>query len=272
MVSDALELSRETSEALVESNSQREIAEVQAAVIMARRFPRNQKLSLERILSSCGRKRLAEEALYSYHKGGTEVTGPSIRLAEALAQNWGNVQFGVRELEARAGASTVEAYAWDLETNVRQTRVFQVAHKRFARGRSHQLEDPRDIYELVANQGARRVRACILGIIPGDVVDAAVERCESTLRATTDNTPEALTNLVDAFSRFGVTKAQLETRVGCRIDAIRGPQLVQLRKIYQSLRDGMSSPRDWFQQPETGAAAADSIAQGLGREPGDDDD
>ena len=46
--------------------------------------------------------------------------------------------------------------------------------------------DPRDIYEMVANQGARRLRACILGIIPGDVVGASVEECQKTLTTGND--------------------------------------------------------------------------------------
>ncbi|PWW19485.1 hypothetical protein DFO73_12055 [Cytobacillus oceanisediminis] len=63
------------------------------------------------------------------------------------------------------------AYAWDLETNVRQEKVFTVKHSRKAKGSITKLDDPRDIYELVANNGARRLRSYILGIIPGDIVE-----------------------------------------------------------------------------------------------------
>ncbi len=71
--------------------------------------------------------------------------------------------------------STVEAFAWDVEeANTRQTKVFQVRHWRHTKQGGYKLTDPRDIYELVANNGARRLRACILGVIPGDVIDAAV--------------------------------------------------------------------------------------------------
>ncbi|MDT1904179.1 hypothetical protein FPK34_26285, partial [Acinetobacter baumannii] len=77
-------------------------------------------------------------------------------------------------LSSENGESTVEAFAWDVETNTRQTKVFQVPHIRYTRNGSKKLTDPRDIYELVANNGARRLRACILGVIPGDVIDDAV--------------------------------------------------------------------------------------------------
>lgn len=229
---------------------EREIAEVQAAMVIAKRFPRDQRVAMDRVLMACARPTLAEAALYSYARGGQEVTGPSIRLAEAIAQAWGNLQVGVREIEQRDGESTVEAYAWDLETNLRQSKVFQVAHERHTRQGVKKLSDPRDIYELVANQGARRLRACILAAIPGDVTEAAVRQCDVTLRAKAEVTPERLKALVEKFGEYGVTKEQIERRIQRHLDAITPGLMLQLGKIYNSLKDGMSKPADFF---ETGA-------------------
>ena len=233
--------------ALVDVEQHRAIAEVQGAIVLAKKFPRDQISAMDRILVTCQRPGLAEQALYSYARGGSEITGPSIRLAEALAQNWGNLNFGIKELEQRNGESTVEAYCWDMETNVRQCKSFQVKHERHTRKGSYKLEDPRDIYEAVANQGARRLRACILGIIPGDVIDTAVSQCEQTLKAKADVTPEAMKKLVEAFSAYHVTKEQIEKRIQRRLDSITPAQLIQLRKIYNSLKDGMSAAADWFE-------------------------
>lgn len=241
-------------QALIEVEQQRAISEVQGAIVLAKRFPRNQIECLDRIITACQRPTLAEQALYSYSRGGTDITGPSIRLAEAVAQNWSNLQFGIKELEQRNGESTVEAYAWDVETNVKQVKTFQVKHERHTKKGKYALEDPRDIYETVANQGARRLRACILGIIPGDVIDAAVNQCESTLKAKADTSPDALKKLVEAFAAYNVTKEQIEKRIQRRLDTITAAQLVNLRKIYNSLKDGMSVTADWF---EAVAPAAD---------------
>lgn len=234
-------------QALVEVEQQRAMAEVQSAIIIAKRFPRNRIEARDRILTACQQPKLAEQALYSYARGGSDITGPSIRLAEAVAQGWGNIQFGIRELEQRGGESTVEAFAWDMETNVRQTKTFQVKHERHTRKGKYALEDPRDIYETIANQGARRLRACILGIIPADVIDDAVAQCEQTLNAKADTSAEALKKLVDAFEKHGVSKAQIEKRIQRRLDAITPAQIINLRKIYNSLKDNMSSPADWFE-------------------------
>ena len=231
----------------VEIAASREMAEVQAAVVMARRFPRDEMRAIEKIRNACSRPSLAESAVYQYSRGGSDVSGPSIRLAEALAANWGNIQCGVREIEQRNGESTCEAFAWDVESNFRVVKSFKVSHIRHTKKGDVLLTDPRDIYEMVANQGARRVRACILGIIPGDVVEDAVRQCETTLNAKADTTPEGLRKVADAFAAYGVTVKQLEARIQRRWDSITAAQVVGLRKIIVSLRDGMSKPEDWFE-------------------------
>ena len=235
-------------DALIETSSQREIAEVQAAMMLAKKFPRDPIAALERITNACARPKLAEAALYEYNRGGTDITGPSIRLAEAIAQNWGNLQFGIRELEQRPGESTVEAFAWDIETNTREIKVFQVPHVRYSKAKGNvKLIDPRDIYEMIANQGARRLRACILGIIPGDVVETAVQQCEETLKAKIKITPEYLKEVIEAFKKFGISKEQIEKKIQRRLESITPAQVLRLHKIHNSLKDGMSTPIDWFE-------------------------
>lgn len=236
--------------AIAQSDQQRQIAEVQAALMIARANRRNQIEALDRIINACTRPGLANAAVYTYARGGTDITGPSIRLAEAMAQAWGNMQFGIREIEQRDGESTVQAYAWDVETNTRREVTFQVPHVRRSGKENKPLTDPRDIYEMIANNGARRLRACILAIIPGDVTEAALSQCEVTMKAHADTSPDSVKKMVEAFSALGVTKDMIEKRIQRRIDAIQPAQIVGLRKIYTSLQDGMSVAKDWFEIDE----------------------
>ncbi|MFS0655676.1 hypothetical protein [Bacillus sp. 179-C3.3 HS] len=233
-----------TTEAMVSRQAQ----EVQAAMVIAKKFPRDVYAAFERIKKACERKLLAESAVYEYPRGGSKVSGPSIRLAEALAQNWGNIDYGIMELEQKAGESSVMAYAWDLETNTRQTKIFTVKHERKANGKINKLNDPRDIYELVANQGARRVRACILGVIPGDIVDAAVDMCQKTLiSGHIEPLEDRLRNAFSLFKKeFGVTKEMIEEYVGSNVDAFTEQDFLKIGRIYTSLRDGMAKKEDYF--------------------------
>nr|DAY16011.1 MAG TPA: hypothetical protein [Caudoviricetes sp.] len=228
----------------------RQAQEVQAAMVIAKKFPRDEVQSFNRIMQACKRKTLAEQAMYEYPRGGTKVTGPSIRLAEAMAQNWGNLDYGIIELQQKSGESQVMAYAWDLETNTRQTKIFSVPHIRSTKNGNITLTDPRDIYELVANQGARRVRACILGVIPGDVIDSALAQCNATLLS--DNGDKPLIDLVrDAAALFqsdyGVTIQMLEKFIGCKSESFTMNDLIRLKRVYKSLKDGMAKREDYFE-------------------------
>lgn len=219
----------------------RQAQEVQAAMIVAKRFPRDEAVANDRILQACTRPSLAESAIYSYSRGGTEVSGPSVRLAEAIAQAWGNIDFGFIELEQNNLESQVMAYAWDLETNTRQSKVFSVRHIRQTKNGAYPLTDPRDIYEMVANQAARRVRSCILAIIPGDVVDSAVKQCEMTLKAGNGVPLEARINdMVQKFSEYDVTEKMLAAYVGKNVSAFTEKDVIGMAKVYRALKDGIA--------------------------------
>lgn len=234
----------------------RQAQEVQAAMIVAKRFPRDERESCNRILNACNRRSLAESAIYSFSRGGSEVTGPSIRLAECLAQNWGNIDFGYIELEQKNGESQVMAYAWDLETNTRQSKVFSVPHIRKTKTGAYPLTDPRDIYEMVANQASRRVRSCILSIIPGDVIEMALNQCEVTLKSAASGMAleDRIAEMVQRFAEYEVTPEQLRAYIGKNVEAFTENDVIRLGKVYRSIKDGVVGS-DYFinRMRETGA-------------------
>lgn len=252
--------------AMVQIESSRAVQEAQAAFVVAKRFPRHELHAEDKIIEACQRISLAEMAEYAYPRGGVQVTGPSIRLAEVMARLWGNMRYGFRELSQSGGVSEVQAYAIDLETNALQERVFQVKHTRAARGQLTQLTDPRDIYELIANQAARRVRACILALIPGDVQEKAIQTCRETLSGASDEPlKERVRKMLTAFTEFDVTEDMIERRLGKKISAIKEPDLLKLRQIYTSLNDGMSVPGQWFDVGTDMASVKERLSKSTGK-------
>ena len=232
--------------AAADTDQARAVAEVQAQMIMAKKFPRNEIQARDKIINACMRKGLAEVASFDFARGGSKVTGPSIRLLEVMAAAWGNIVAGWRELSRNNGVSEIEAYAWDLESNTRWPLTFQVKHWRDTKGGGYPLTDERDIYEACANMAARRVRACLEKLIPGDIIDDAVTQCEQTLLSKANVTPEHIKRTIEAFGQYNVSPEMIEAKIQRRIDSITAQQVVQLGKIFNSLRDGMSKPEDWF--------------------------
>lgn len=242
--------------------SKREEAEIQSQLVIARRFPRDQVTAMDNILTDCTLPALAEAATYEYVRGGEKIGGATIRLAEAVARRWGNMRCGVKELSRDEGSSECMSYAWDLESGYYEERTFQVPHWRDTRGGGHPLTDERDIYELVANMGARRKRACILAVIPMDVFDRAVHACEVALKNKIVIDDEVLAGLLEKLGEFNITKEMVEKLLGRRYakDTITPGMVLKLRKIYNSLYDKMSVVTDWFKADREvdGAAKTES--------------
>ena len=241
---------------------QRALAETQIAVMMAKQFPRDKNEAREKLVNDCCREGLAKAAMYSYAKGGTAITGPSIRLAEAAKNAWGNMQSGWGEVSrskdaAGVGISEIEVFAWDSENNTRATVKFSVRHWRDTKSGGYPIKEEREIYELCANQAARRERACILKMIDGDLIEAAIQQCEVTLTAKVDITPARIASMLEMFKAMGVSKAQIKKRIQREVDAINAPLMLSLTKIYNSIKDGMSTPDEWFEKEEAEQPADD---------------
>lgn len=245
----ALSLSSQSStSSQIAKEQSRQIAEVQASLTIAKNFPRNVTQSIDRIVNSCSRVNLAENSMYQYSKGGSKISGASIRLAEAVAQQWGNLEYGIRQVEQTDDYTVTECYCWDMETNVRQSITVQTKHERYSKKNGRQkIEESREVYELVANNSARRLRKAIMGVIPQDVFDTALEACEKTLHTKVDLTPDRIKELQEKFNKeFSVTRDMLEKRIQCKIERITPKQFIDLGRIFNSMKDGMSDVNDWF--------------------------
>lgn len=246
------------------ATSQRVEAEARAALAVAKSCRRDEVDAIDRIKNACQRIGVAQDAEYVFSRGGTEISGPTIKLLEVVAGAWGNVQSGFRELSRQNGESVVEAFAWDLETNNKKVMEFTVRHVRDTRGGGKALTDERDIYELIANMAQRRVRKCLESVIPRDVVEDAIVECQATLKARVELTPERIKSMTDKFAKdFSVTVEQIEKRIQRRIDSITQAQFLSLGKIYNSLKDGMSKPADWFQEVAADAPPAETVKDKL---------
>ena len=217
---------------------------------MARQFPRDPLLSMDCILRECERPTLADAAIYLYPRGNEMISGPSIRLAEVLARNWGNVTFGMEVLERGVakngvGVSAIRAFAWDLQTNTYVSRHFEVKHWRSTRSGGYKLTDDRDIYELEANMGSRRLRACILQIIPGDVTSAAVAACRKTssnglveIMKDEKKRADLVAKMLRIYEKLGVTRTDLENYLNAKIDDWNADHMIKLKELKCSFDDG----------------------------------
>lgn len=251
------------------------LSEIQGKMFLARQFPRDPDWALQNVLRECKRPELAQAAQYEYPKGDSVVKGASIRLVEVLARHWGNIDSGVQEIESTDGSTIIKCYAWDLETNVADEKTFSVKHERtVGRGvsrKSYALTDERDIYEMVANKGARRKRACLLAVMPGWYVDAALAECEATLKESIgEDLAEVTKKMVESFGVFGVTPEQIAAKLGKEIDKLNANDVVKLRHLYSAIKDGFVKATDAFgiatATPELPSASEENALEELNKQ------
>lgn len=230
----------------IEAN--RAIAEAQGKLVIAKRFPRDQIRAFNDVQTLCQRKGIAEKAFYSYKRGSEVVTGPTIRFAEELARCWGNIDYGIKELSQDDGKSEMQAYAWDLETNTISVQNFTNNHVRETRDGKKKLTSERDIYEINANMGARRLRSRILAILPNDLVEMAIAECKKTLSGG-GSIPliDKVRNMVAGFAKLGVTKEQLEKYMKHKTEETTLSEITELVGVYNSIKNGDTKPSDWFE-------------------------
>jgi len=239
-------------------------AEIESMLMMADARPRNEQQAIQKMMVSCDRPRLAELASYEYAKGGTSIFGASIRLLEMVAQKWGNMKWGFHELSRENGESTVMCYAIDLESNARVERMIVVSHEIGTRNGTKKLTDEREIYEWIANKAQRRVRTCLENIIPRDVIEECLDACNRTAKSNVEITPDILKRTLATFAEHGVTKEHIEKLLQRKfdIDTVTPGNILRLRRIYQSITDGMSEASDNFdmevaKKPDVVAAVAE---------------
>lgn len=227
----------------------RAAAEVQAAVVVAQQCPRDVQAAIAQMRQSCKQKALAERAFYRYSRSNQTVTGASVHLARELARCWGNIQYGLVELrrDDAFGQSEMQAFAWDVQTNSRNSSTFVVPHKRDTKQGTKSLTDMRDVYENNANNGARRVREAIFAILPPWFIAEAESLCRATLADGGGKPLEArVADAIRLFGDIGITPEQLEAKLGRVAARWLELDVVQLGLVYKGIQNGETTRDEEF--------------------------
>lgn len=233
----------------------RAVAEVQAAVVVARQFPRDEAMATRKMRSAFRQQSLAARSFFRFNRGGADgnITGETIQFAKELARCWGNIHHGLNELrrDDEAGESEMQAWAWDLESNERASTTFIVPHVRFTKTSGRKpLEDPRDVYENNTNNGARRLREMIFTVLPDWYREEAKSVANYTLENGQGDKPRSqrIADSITYYEGIGVTVEQLEENRGRPSDKWVNLDLGQLQIIFESIRRGETTIDEEFPQ------------------------
>lgn len=242
----------------------RAVAEVQAQVVVAQQFPRSVTAAVAAMEEAARQPALANRAFFRFPRGQETVAGPSIHLARELARCWGNIQYGITELrrDDAAGQSEMMAWAWDVQTNTRDSNTFIVPHVRDTKNGPRVLADQRDIYENNANAGARRLREAIFAQLPVWFREQAIAICTQTIENGGGKPlAQRIAQAVRVFEAYRVTPGRIAAKYGHRtVDDLTAVDVGQLTVVYESLRQGTVTVDDEFPPEPDRVTAADVLA------------
>jgi len=237
----------------------REKAAVEARYLVAMGRPRNPDLARTRLMKRCDVPRFADLAEYSKPVGqGKKATGGSIRLMEEIARQWGNIDVQSMVVFDDDERRAIRVTAADLESNY-QASIDVILEKTVERKAPRQgdvvvservnsknervfrIEADEDAF--LVKQGANVAKArreMIRAIVPGDLVDEALERCLATRKQEVKRDPTAARKrIADSFYQIGVLPNQLCEYLGKpSLEAVTEAELEVLRSIYTAIKDG----------------------------------
>ncbi len=233
-------------------------AQVQARYVMAIKKPRDLDDVRVRLLKECDRPRFAEVARYRKPVGGGAVEGPSIRFAEAALRCLGNVMPDASVVYDDAKKRIVRVMVTDLESNLTYSTDVTIAktvERSSPKGQvlgtrvnsygktTYILEATED--DLLNKQAAhtsKALRGLALRILPGDILDEAMERVILTQEKRDKADPEgARKRLVDGFVGIGVKPSDLKQYLGHDLGQSSPAEMAELRAVYAAIRDGEGS-------------------------------
>jgi hypothetical protein len=244
----------------------RAVAEVQAAVYLARQFPRDEAEATRSMENSCRQLFVAERAFFRLPRAGEVVTGPTIHLARELARCWGHIHYGPAEMrrDDEHGQSEMMAYAWDVQSGTRSFATFIVPHKRDKKDWNTkktvpvELSTTQEIYENNANNAARRLREQIFAVLPSWFTERAKQLCHETLE-TGNGKPieERRAACIATFAGLGITEKQLEKKLELQSLRWSGHEVAQLAVIFGALQRGEIAKDVEFPPDATAITTAD---------------
>jgi hypothetical protein len=251
--SQEIEVRAETASVAVAAQAK---AEIEAQYIVALRNPRDWEEVRVRLLKECRRTGFAQAARYSKPVGNTKIEGPSIRFAEAAIRCCRNLRPDTMVIYESDVQRMIRVALTDLEANITYGScvvIDKTVERKSDKGREvlgervNSYGDPVFIVkatedELLNKQNAlisKALRTHALRLLPGDILDECMAVVIGTLRERATKDPDAEKRaIIDAFAAIGVQPADLSAYLRHPIDRVQPAELVDLRAIYTSIRDG----------------------------------
>lgn len=251
-------------------------AQIQCAYMMALQCPRSYFAAEQAVVKACENPLFAEKVEYKLPRGGTTISGPTIRLAELIRREWRNIFTTERVMHDDERQMIVQVTAMDLETNSIETAevvIPKTVERRYVKDGQEIISERENslgkkVYTVRATDSevdmtrkamiSKALRNAIFRLVPAELVQIALATARQTIQTADAKDPkEAIRRLIFCFEEQGVSIDKIEKEIGHTLEKANTADVKKLRGLYKQMLNGASW--DDLTNPEPQNAAIDEL-------------
>lgn len=217
-------------------------AEINQSIATARRFPRNlPAVKLAMMSFATLDQETAESCFYTLPRGGKNIQGPSVRLAEIAISCYGNLRVASRIIETVSSGDaphvTIQAVAMDLEKNV---SISIEKRRRIVGKKSRGGAIDEDDINLASNAGsAIALRDAVFKVVPLALIKPVFEAARKVAIGDERTLADRRAKAIETFAKMGVPKERVLHKMEKKsIEEIGLAELETLIGFYNAIKEG----------------------------------
>lgn len=229
---------------------------VDIQVATARQFPRSITSFIQRATEMATlTPEIAASCVYALPRDGKTIEGPSARLAEIVANAWGNLRIQAGATENDDRYITARGEAWDCEAN---TAIAFEVRRRITNRKGDTFSD--DMISVTGNAAASiALRNAVFKAVPSSFWRPIYLKCRQVVAGDARTFSSRRDEQMKAFAVMGVTEPQI-----CGLLKVKGKlditleHMTTLVGVFNSIKEGETTIEEAF---PAAAGASGSMPQ-----------
>lgn len=226
-----------------------ERASIDMQIATAKRYPRSiGEVKKEMLSFATLDEETAESCFYSLPRGGKNIQGPSVRLAEIAISCYGNLRVATRVISTVTGGGTphviVQAVGHDLQRNV---AISIEKRRRITKKKSKEFVDEDDINLATNACAAIAIRDAVFKIVPLALIKPVYEEAKRVAIGDSKTFASRRDRAIERFAKMGVSVERILGLLDKKaLDDISLGDLETLFGLLTAIKDGQTSIDDAF--------------------------
>lgn len=229
-------------------------SEVDMQVSTAHAYPRDVERSLQRIKALATMdNETAENCFYALKRGCELIEGISVRLAEIVASQWGNLRAQARIIGNDGKFITAQGICWDLESNY----AASVEVKRRITNKEGKTYS--DDMQVVTGNAAASIayRNAVMKVVPAAVTHRIIEEVRAVAKGNALSLESRIANMLKWYESVGVSRAQVLAHIGVSsADKLTEDNADYLRGLAVAIKEGSTTVKETFGEGAKSASEA----------------